>query len=152
VDKRPEPPPEGRLLSEALERSGMSIRQASAKAGISYGRWRQIASGVQNASPGSWAKVVGPARTVARMAQVVGVTPEEMAEAGREDVAQAMREGTSRHLSAVPSDGSPVDEAMGAIRKVEGLTEDEVRAFEMLARGMAASRAGEEGNGSRRQA
>jgi hypothetical protein len=152
MDERPPQPPEGKLIADALERSGLSIREASKRAGISYGRWRQISSGYQNVSPGSWARVTAPARTLARMAAVVNVSADEMAEAGREDVAQVMREGASRHLSAVPSDGAPVEQAMNAIRRVEGLTEDEVRAFEMLARGMAASRAGEEENGSRRQA
>lgn len=152
MNERPEPTPEGRLLAEALERSGLSIREASRRAKISYGRWRQIATGVQNSSPGEWAKVVGPARTVARMAQVVNVTADQMAEAGREDVAQILREGAARHLSALPSDGGPVDEAISAIRQVKGLTEDELRAFEMLARGMRSRAAEEEENGSRRQA
>jgi hypothetical protein len=96
MDSRPPQPPEGLLIAEALERSGMSIRQASKKAGISYGRWRQISSGVQNVSPGEWARVTGPAKTVARMAAVVKVTPEQMEAAGREDVAAVMRAGEAQ--------------------------------------------------------
>ena len=115
MDERPEQPPEGRLLAQALERSGMSIRQASKKAGLSYGRWRQITSGFQNVSPGSWAAVRGPAPTVARMARVVGVTPDQMAEAGREDAAAVMREN-ARHLSAVSSGSSEFDVAVRTIR------------------------------------
>jgi hypothetical protein len=92
MDERPAQPPEGRLIAEALERSGLSIREASRRARLSYGRWRQITSGVQNVSPGEWARVTGPARTVARMAAVVGVTADQMAAAGREDVAVIIRD------------------------------------------------------------
>lgn len=35
--------------------------------------------------------VEGPANTLARMAQVVGVTPEQLQEAGREDAAEELR-------------------------------------------------------------
>lgn len=95
MDERPEAPPEGKLLAEALERSGMSIRLAAKRAGISYGRWRQIATGYQNVSAGSYAAVRGPAGTVARMAEVVGVTPEELEGAGRRDAAAELRLATT---------------------------------------------------------
>lgn len=104
MDERPAQPPEGKLIADALTRSGMSIRKASLAAGISYGRWRQITSGFQNVSPGSWAKVTGPAATVARMARVVGVTPEEMAATGREDVADILRAEPARQADAGPDD------------------------------------------------
>jgi hypothetical protein len=92
MDTRPEPPPEGRLIADALTLSGLSIRQASKRAGISYGRWRQIATGYQNVSHGSFARVRAPALTLARMASAVSVTPERLEEAGRGDAAEALRE------------------------------------------------------------
>jgi hypothetical protein len=93
MDTRPPPPPEGRLITEATARTGLSIREAARRAGLSYGRWRQIVQGYQNTSPGEYAKVRAPARTVARMAAVAGLTPDQMETAGqRPDAAAIMRE------------------------------------------------------------
>ena len=99
MDERPEQPPEGKLIAEALARSGISIRQAAKRAKISYGRWRQIASGYQNVSPGSFARVRAPAATLARMASVAGVTPDQLTGAGRADAAEILRT-----LTAEPDD------------------------------------------------
>jgi len=93
MDQRPAQPPEGRLIAAAAARMKLSIREAARRAGISYGRWRQIVQGYQNVSPGSYAPVHAPARTVARMAQVVGIPAEAMETSGqRPDVAEVMRE------------------------------------------------------------
>ena len=83
MNERPAQPPEGKLIAAATERAGLSIREASRRAGISYGRWRQITTGVQHVSPGEFAAVRAPARTLAKMAAVVGITPEQMATEGR---------------------------------------------------------------------
>ncbi len=91
MDQRPEPPPWGKLISDALKRSGLSARKAAQRAGMSDGRWRQITSGYQNVSRGVFAPVQGPAETVARMAQVVGATPEQLEGAGRADAAEELR-------------------------------------------------------------
>jgi len=131
MDERPAPPPEGLLIAEALTRSGMSIREASRRAGISYGRWRQITSGVQNVSPGSYARVRAPAGTLARMARVVDVTPAGLTEAGREDAAAILAE-------------MPAPETGTHGHVVTGLTQEEaaqVRAFIEGLRMAAAKRA-----------
>ncbi len=94
MDTRPEQPPEGRLIADAADRLDLSIREAARRAGISYGRWRQIVMGYQNVSPGSYAAVHAPAKTVAKMARVVGVTPAQLTEAGREDAAAILAELT----------------------------------------------------------
>lgn len=91
MDSRPEPPPEGELIAAALKRAGLSTRAAAKRAGMSDNRWHQIVKGFQTVSAGVHAPVRGPAETVARMAQVVGVTPEQLAEAGRDDAAEALR-------------------------------------------------------------
>ncbi|MEU0276067.1 hypothetical protein [Streptomyces sp. NPDC006307] len=67
----------------------MSARSAASQAGLSDARWRQIVSGYQSVS-GAYVPVRAPAETLARMAQVVGVSAEELAEAGREDAAQEL--------------------------------------------------------------
>lgn len=96
MDERPAPPPEGKLIADALARKGLSIREASRRANISYGRWRQITSGYQNVSPGVYAPVHAPAATLARMARVVGVTPGQLEQAGRADVAEVLSADTSQ--------------------------------------------------------
>jgi transcriptional regulator with XRE-family HTH domain len=87
---RPAPPAWGVLIAAALRAAGMSAREAARRAGISEGRWRQIASGYQVVSPGVYAQVRGPAATLARMATVAGVTPEQLTAAGRDDAARVM--------------------------------------------------------------
>jgi transcriptional regulator with XRE-family HTH domain len=87
---RPDPPAWGLLITAALRAAGMSAREAARRAGISEGRWRQISSGYQVVSPGVYAQVRGPAATLARMATVAGLTPEQLAAAGRDDAARVM--------------------------------------------------------------
>src|SRR5579864_1523134 len=97
MDQRPEPPPEGKLIADAASHLDLSIREAARRAGISYGRWRQITAGYQNVSPGVYAPVHAPARTVAKMAAVVGISPEQMETAGqRPDAAEVMRDEQER--------------------------------------------------------
>lgn len=87
---RPEPPPWGVLITAALRAAGLSAREAARRAGISEGRWRQIAGGYQVVSPRVYAQVRGPAGTLAKMAAVAGVTPEQLTTAGRDDAARVM--------------------------------------------------------------
>lgn len=85
------PPPEGALITAALKRRKLSARAAASKAGISETRWRQITSGYQTVS-GQRIPVRAPADTVARMAQVAGVTPEELVGVARADAANELRD------------------------------------------------------------
>jgi len=87
---RPDPPAWGVLIAAALRDAGMSAREAARLADISEGRWRQIAGGYQVVSPGVYAQVRGPAATLAKMATVAGVTPEQLTAAGRDDAARVM--------------------------------------------------------------
>jgi hypothetical protein len=92
MDTRPEPPPEGRLIEAATRLLDISIREAARRAGISYGRWRQIVKGYQNVSPGEYAAVRNaPAATIAKMARAAGVTPAQLAAEGcRPDAAAVL--------------------------------------------------------------
>jgi transcriptional regulator with XRE-family HTH domain len=90
MTERPPAPPEGQLITDAIQRAGLSIREASRRAGISYGRWRQITTGFQNISPGTYAPVRAPAATLARMAAAARVTPAQLTQAGRADAAQIL--------------------------------------------------------------
>lgn len=92
VNERPEPTPEGRLITAALRalRPKLPVREAARRAGIGEARWRQITQGYQSVS-GQYVPVRPPAETMARMAQVVGVTPQQLEEADRPDAAEELR-------------------------------------------------------------
>jgi hypothetical protein len=90
MDARPEPPPEGVLISSALKVAHISAREAARRAGVSDGWWRQIVNGYQSLSGGSYGIVRAPAKTLARMARVVGVTAAQMELEGRRPDAAAL--------------------------------------------------------------
>jgi hypothetical protein len=122
MEQRPPQPPEGRLIADAAERMDLSIREAARRAGISYGRWRQITSGVQHVSPGNFAAVRAPARTLARMALTVGITPDEMETQGqRPDAAEAMRAIPVLAPSPPPSNPSQPTPAVVAFARTCGV-------------------------------
>lgn len=89
-------PPEGVALERARQRSGLSQNEAGRRAGISGTRWRQIVAGWQS-SGGGQIPVTAPARTVAKMAWAVGLTPEELGAVGRADAAEELRELLAEH-------------------------------------------------------
>jgi hypothetical protein len=120
MTQRPEPPPWGALIRAGLARDGLSAREAARRAGLSEGRWRQITGGYQVVSPGVYAAVRGPAGTLARMAAVAGVTPQELRAAGRDDAAS---------LLARQSDQAPAAEEM--LERVKAMDADQAR--ELLA-------------------
>jgi len=126
MSQRPDPPPWGALITSALRRGGMSARQAARRAGISEGRWRQISGGYQVVRPGEYVSVRGPAGTLARMAAVAGVSPDELREAGREDAAQALEgrgSGTEQVLERIRSlDGDQARELLLQLAVQLGLT------------------------------
>lgn len=92
MDDRPEQRPEGRLIAVAQKQARLSQREAARRAGMSEARWRNIVSGYQTVSAGMHAPVRGPADTIARMSQVVGVTAEQLIAAGRDDAATELRD------------------------------------------------------------
>lgn len=91
MDDRPEQPPEGKLLTAALKRTGLSQRKAADKAAMSEGHWRAIATGSRSVNAGVWISVRAPADTLARMARVVEITPEQLEDVGRSDAAEELR-------------------------------------------------------------
>jgi hypothetical protein len=134
MENRPEQPPEGRLIAAAAKIKGISIREASRRAGISYGRWRQITTGVQNVSPGQYAAVRNvPARTIARMAAAVELAPEQVESEGqRPDAADIMRSGNATPIAparrgtvAPILQGIDMDELAGEIERLD----EDIEAF-----------------------
>lgn len=120
-----EPPaqPEAELLYRARSGLRISIREAARRAGISENRWRQVEAGYQTVRAAIRVPAVATAATLAAMAYVVGLTPAELAGAGREDAARVLeeirrREGVTVHLPPAiapprrpPDDGPPLPPA-----------------------------------------
>jgi len=96
-----------------MMRPKVSVREAARRAGISEGRWRQIAKGYQSVAGGFHAPVTAPPDTLAKMARVVGVSDSELQEAGRSDAANEMR-----YLDEVTRD----DWRLQALRERPGLS------------------------------
>jgi hypothetical protein len=122
MPNRPEPPPWGALITAALGRARLSVRAAASRAGISEGRWRQIAGGYQVVSSGVYAPVRGPAGTLAKMAAVAGVAPAELSAAGRPDAAEALAA-----TLAAPKPSADED----VLQRVRAMNQDQAR--ELLA-------------------
>lgn len=73
----------GQLLEDARERAGLSQNQAAKAVGISGTRWRQIVKGVG----AHGVPVRGADKTVAAMAQLVGVRPDQLRKVDRSTAA-----------------------------------------------------------------
>lgn len=82
METRPEPSPEGRLIDDARAAAGLSVREAARRTGISNTRWNQIRDGSH-----------APAKTIAKMARVAGVTPGQLETEGRRPDAAAVLAG-----------------------------------------------------------
>lgn len=132
----PPPPPTrwGVLINRALETTGMSIRQAAPLAGISDVRWGQIVRGYQK-SGDLYVVAKGSPAALARMAAVVGVTPQQLSDAGRPDAARALA------ATQPPGDG-----AEDIIARVQAMPPTAARALlaDLAARLGVTSPAGEE--------
>jgi transcriptional regulator with XRE-family HTH domain len=106
------PPAEADLIRQHREASvpEISRRQAAAMAGLSASQWSDVERGQKKAGPGVAVPVQATAETLARMAQVAGVSAEELEAAGRADAADQLRalEGqqrTRQRLVGIPGLG-----------------------------------------------
>jgi transcriptional regulator with XRE-family HTH domain len=116
----PQTPAEAELIRRRRETAvpPMSRRQAAAKAGISPSQWSDVERGSKKAGPGIAVPVQATAETLARMAQVVGIGPDELTAAGREDAAHHLRSAAKdrslwQRIAAVPGLGTFANEATG---------------------------------------
>lgn len=99
-----EPPESVRRIERARLAKGVSVRRAAKVAGLSEGRWRQIAKGYQQVTKGVRAPVSAPVDTLARMALAVGLEPQQF----DGELAEAMRA-----VGPVPpADDTPVSERL----------------------------------------
>ncbi|SHL26215.1 helix-turn-helix domain-containing protein [Actinacidiphila paucisporea] len=105
MTERLDAPPEGVLIKRAAVAARLSQREAARRADISETRWRQLVSGYQVVSRAK-VPVRSPDDTLARMARAVGVTAEQLEEAGRAGAAAALREAEAEE-EAAPAGRSP---------------------------------------------
>lgn len=92
-------PPEAELIAAARATARLSMREAARRAGISDATWRNVETKPDAARP---------ARTVARMASVLSVTPAGLEDAGRRDAAGELRQlmaGTAARVDIPGGDG-----------------------------------------------
>jgi transcriptional regulator with XRE-family HTH domain len=83
-------PPEALLIAAMRQRAPrISMSEAARRSGISLTRWRQIENGFRP-ERGTRYREVGPAQTIARMAAVVGISPQQLTDAGRADAADEL--------------------------------------------------------------
>jgi transcriptional regulator with XRE-family HTH domain len=114
---KPQPQPEGKLITDARKRARLSGREAARRAGISEGRWRQIVNGYMVVTKGVYSPVVGaPAETIARMAQSVDVTPEQLQEVGRADAAEELKKLNAGARAAAEQAPDDLDRRLARIK------------------------------------
>lgn len=83
---------------------------------MSEGHWRAIVSGSRSIAKDTWVPVRGPAETLARMAHVVGVTAEQLDQAGRPDAADALREGEPAREETLEEIQAEISEDLARLR------------------------------------
>lgn len=88
----PAPPPEAEIIRVARLARGISPETAAERTPVRLGggRWRHIEQGYTRREP--FTPTSAPAKTLAHMANVVGVEPEQLDGAGRADAAEILRE------------------------------------------------------------
>lgn len=108
--------PEGALIEAALNQAvpKVSQRELARRVGMSEGRIRQILNGYQSQG-GVVFPIIGPPDTVARMAVAAGLTPAQMREVGRDDVADAMRPTMAPEGRTIPLTRQQSDYLSGVI-------------------------------------
>lgn len=114
--------PEGALIETAAKAKGISGRRAADVAGISDARWRQIVNGFVTVGVGEKVPVIGPDNTLARMAQAVDVTPDQLREAGRGDAADLLLVLTGMHAeSDWQNVGTALDRLMSIREQIDSV-------------------------------
>lgn len=123
----PEPPPEAKLIARLREAQfpPLSMREAARRAGMSAAAWTQNEQGYRKVTPAVTIPITATAGKLARMALVVGASPEQLREAGRADAAAILEK-----LAAA----SPEDRLEEALRNSRDLSEQQKRRLIELVR------------------
>lgn len=87
VTTLPPPPPEAELIKTRREEQFLSVRQAALSAGISPSAWSEVETARKKVAPGIEIYRRGTTRIVAMIARFLRITPGELRDRGRPDVA-----------------------------------------------------------------
>lgn len=88
----PEPPPEAALIRRARQARGLTMAQAAVRSSVvKASRWGQIENGYLMKG-GAPVRTGAGSMQLAHMARVVGLSPDRLEEAGRDDAAEILRE------------------------------------------------------------
>lgn len=126
----PPPPPEAKLIARLRKElvPVLSMREAARRAdelspgSFSVATWTQIENGYRKVTATLTIPITGTAERVARMGQVVGATPDQLREAGRDDAARILQ----KLIDAGPAPRAQLAEA---VRNSRGLTDPQKRAL-----------------------
>lgn len=124
---------EGRFLEDMREavHPRLSTREAARRAGMSDTRWRQIVRGWQKVGDEVYVPVRAPAKTIVRMARVVGADPLDLEHLGRTDAAVLMAD-----------QGAPVGAGVDPelLEELAGARPEEIEKVKAYLRGIKDSR------------
>lgn len=104
------PPPEATLIRLVREASGLSPETAAARMEIKFSgsRWRQIEKGYRGDSGN---RVIAPHATLAQMAWTLGITSDRLAETGRTEAVEILRElERTKAPTPAPPEAAPLAE------------------------------------------
>jgi hypothetical protein len=123
----PKPPPEARLITELREAKvpPLSMREAARRAGFSAPTWVQNEQGYRKVAPGVTIRIRATDEKLARMALVVGATPEQLEKTGRADAAVILQ----KLIDAGPD---PVAQMAEVVRQSREFTDQQKQALIQL--------------------
>ena len=125
-----EPPPEAKLIARLRQDQvpSLSMREAARRAGMSAALWTQNEQGYRKVTPAVTIPISATADKLAAMALVVGATPAQLREAGRDDAAGILQ----KLIDAGPD---PTAQMVEKIQQSRDFTEQQKRALiEMVQR------------------
>lgn len=120
----PPPPPEAKLIARLrLDMvPPLSMREAARRAGFSVAAWTQNEQGRKKVTAGLTIPITATADKLARMGLVVGATPAQLRDAGRDDAAVILQ----KLIDAGPD---PAEQMIEVIRASRDFTERQKRAL-----------------------
>lgn len=136
VTTLPQPPPEARLITQLREAKvpPLSMREAARRAGFSVATWTQNEQGYRKVALGLVIPIRATPEKLARMALVVGATPDELEEAGRGDAARML----GKLIEAGPD---PHEQLAETVQQSRDFSESQKRALiELISRDAGDSR------------
>lgn len=85
----------------------MSLREAARRMGFSATRWAHLVEGARRAPNGEWEVIRGDAKNIAKMAAIVGLSPEGLERADRPDAAILLRALLTARTITAAATGQP---------------------------------------------